>query len=101
MNRPTTKLTKSKEKARVEFERDGERGRKNKLSWVKIEKMMILEELQTTLGNWRNESNRALKSEILSFWTLSTDVAIRKFYKVVEVSIRPLEIFLATFQEDW
>ena len=62
--------------------------------------MMILEELQTTLGNWRNESNWALKSEILSFRTLSTDVPISIFYKMVEVLIRPLEIFLATFQED-
>jgi hypothetical protein len=46
------------------------------------------------------ESNSALKLEILSFRPLSTDVVIRKFYKLVEVSIRPLEIFLATFQED-
>lgn len=52
--------------------------------------------VEKVIGNLRNEVNFTLKSEILSFRSFSLDLDFQKFYKMVEVSIELLEIFLAT-----
>ena len=52
--------------------------------------------VEKVIGNLRNEVKFTLKPEILSFRSFSLDLDFQKFYKMVEVSIELLEIFLAT-----